>query len=143
MKLLLIPIIGLSLFACNQQAKETKSCCHHKAETTISCKSTYIDSLKTEIMAIHDEVMPQTSHLMKLRSSLKNEITKNSEKTSSFQPTVDSLKLAHDKMMSWMKGYSPSHDKTDTTYFLKQKEAVIIVNQLYTKTILAAEQKLK
>ena len=127
--------------ACNQQEREKKSCCHPKSEN--SGNSTYIDSLKIEIMAIHDEVMPQTSHLIKLRFSLKKHIVADTEKSSSFQPTVDSLKLAHDKMMDWMKGYRASHEKTDTVYFLKQKEEVSLVNSLYTQTIKSAEQKLK
>ena len=145
MKHLIIALIASSIFACNEKVKEesTKSCCHKGSEDSLSCSSSYIDTLKSEIMTIHDEVMPQTGHLMKLRNSLKEQLSTDSSKNKSSQLTIDSLKLAHDKMMEWMQDYNVSHEVSDTIYFLNQKENVTIINELYGKAIYSAEQKLK
>jgi len=145
MRTLILALTVCSLFSCTEQKKEASktSCCHNKTENNLSSEPSYIDSLKTEIMIIHDEVMPQTGHLMKLRNSLKEQLSIDSSKNKSTQLSIDSLKLAHDKMMEWMQGYDASHDLIDTSYFIKQQTEVKFVNEIYKTTIYSAEQKLK
>ena len=120
MKYLTLCIFTLSLFACEKQR-----------------------DIKKEILVIHDEVMPQTGYLMNLRGSLQALTKTDSTKKQTLAPTIDSLKLAHDQMMEWMQGYDASHDMSDTTYFIKQKEKVTVVNKLYITVISSAEQKIK
>lgn len=126
MKNFYIILTLVALAACQQQ--------NNKART---------NELKKEVMAIHDEVMPATSHLLKLRNELKNVSANDSTQTVALQPCIDSLKLAHDKMMEWMNNYNHSYSETDTTYFIEQREQISIVNKLYKATISSAEQKLK
>jgi hypothetical protein len=126
MKFIFLSTITLLLLSCSEQTKQKK----------------VDDNIKTKIMVIHDEVMPATSHLLKLRSSLQKKIETNSNDSATLQLSIDSLLIAHDKMMEWMKGYDASHDLNDSTYFIKQKQKITIVNQLYSSTILSAEQKL-
>ena len=126
MKYIYILLSSLTILACQQETE--------KHLTT---------DLKKEVMAIHDEVMPVTSHLMALRSELKQVYLNDSSQHVTLKPCIDSLKLAHDEMMKWMNNYNHSFSETDTTYYLQQKEKITVVNQLYKTTILSAEQRLK
>lgn len=147
MRYFIVLISVLLVSACSEtqeettEKQETKSCCHHKQGQT-TCE-TYIDSLKANIMEVHDEVMPQTGHLVKLILSLEEKIKSDSIQGVTLQPTVDSLELAHDEMMNWMNDYKASHEVSDTIYFLEQKEKIDRVNFLYKQTIKSAEQKLQ
>ena len=143
MKTISLFLILCSLLACNEETKniDERSCCHDKSKNMTSCTSPYIDSLKKEIMAVHDEVMPQTSHLIKLREVLNKKMKTDTASISLLEPTFDSLKLAHDEMMTWMQNYNASDDVLDTAYFIKQKEDISVVNKLYKSVITSAEEK--
>ena len=126
MKIIFLSTFSLLFLSCCQKTKQNEA----------------DGKIKTEIMVIHDEVMPATTHLLKLRTSLQMQIKTDSNNSATLQLSVDSLLIAHDKMMEWMQGYDASHNLNDSTYFIKQKQEITIVNQLYSSTIQSAEQKL-
>ena len=114
--ILLIPAFLGLLVACKEAPKKecetTNSCCHHKT-VDASDDNAYIAGLKSDIMALHDEVMPKDPYLYELRGQL--EVSEDS-----VQAVLDSVKLAQLAMHTWMREYQASHDNADTAYFLSE-----------------------
>lgn len=89
--------------------------------SSISCKkgqeSTNVNQKMTEVMAIHDEVMPKMSVISKLVGELKP-MADSSDTASPYHQAITDLQAAHKSMMDWMKGFG---DRFDSEEILKGK----------------------
>lgn len=116
-----------------------------------------IAGLETEVLAIHDEVMPKSADIM----SLKSQLSKKIQGIDSLQNVgVSSNTLAEQRikavdlnqklnesdklMMDWMHGYrGDSAKKLDPkeaiTYFEKEKDKILLVKQTTLKSIQEAK----
>jgi uncharacterized protein (DUF342 family) len=79
------------------------------------------ERLKDEIFAIHDEVMPATSDIMRLSRKIRSVKKKNPALTHSATTELDTalfqLEAAHDEMMVWMKNFkSPAKLRSARTH---------------------------
>ncbi|MEX2336026.1 MAG: hypothetical protein WD555_02000 [Fulvivirga sp.] len=98
-----------------------------------------VEKMRNEVMAIHDEVMPEMGALMNLKKQLKakiNQMDSTEEKTDSLQPLVIQLEEADEAMMQWMRSYKePSAE-------MSQDEAMEYL-QVKKKEILEVKKKIK
>ena len=111
-----------------------KSCCH-SAEKVSS--NLYIDSLRGEIMRLHDEViMPKNVLLSKLRSDIQHSAIQEELKTK-FDIQILS---AQREMDSWMKEMGTSYDskslEADTLYFRQQITLAKSIRDSYKAALL-------
>lgn len=116
-----------------------------------------LTGLETEVLAIHDEVMPQQEDIMSLKSQLSKKIqgidslqnvgvSSNTMAEQRIKAVDLSQKLADaDKlMMDWMHAYrGDSAKKLDPKeallYFEKEKERILLVKQATLKSIQEAK----
>lgn len=135
--LLVLAVSSTLMIGCKespkQECKKTGSCCHHKKERLSSDDNAFIAVLKTEIMVLHDEVMPKDPYLRNLRSKLE-------ASNDSVESILDSVVYAQKEMHEWMVNYKSSHDNTDTAYFNNELLKVTKVNELYKVVIPSAER---
>lgn len=107
----------LSLYGCNNEKKQQ-------------------DELYEEVMAIHDEVMPQMSTLMKIEKNLKAQVELNlndslaidSAKLDLLNEVSNKVKKANESMMDWMHNFKQVEDGTPhgevMKYLKEQKESI-------------------
>ncbi len=85
--------------------------------------------MKAEVMAVHDEVMPEMGNLMNLKSQLKEKIS-NRDSLEGFANLeelnllIQNLEEAGEAMMDWMRNYKdPSGEMTEdhALEYLKEK----------------------
>jgi alanyl-tRNA synthetase len=116
-------------------------------------KADKVQELETEVLAIHDEVMPQMDDIMSLKSQLSKKIQSldslQNEGVSSNTTAEERIKAVDlnqrlndsDKlMMDWMHAYrGDSAKKLDpkaaVLYFEQQKEKILLVKQQTVKAI--------
>jgi hypothetical protein len=114
----------------------------------LSCESKEkeVEKLKSETIAIHDEVMPKMDDIMKLKKSLKNEQDSASE-NNNIQGLIIALEESDKAMMNWMRNYDPRmEDMTDDEkikYLKKQRASISEVSEKMNKSIAEAEEYLK
>jgi nitrous oxide reductase accessory protein NosL len=76
------------------------------------------DTLKTEAMQVHDEIMPKMGELMELRGELsanEPEFISKEAYIKEISTAAEYLKASHDAMMSWMQDYSEKFPYGDPT----------------------------
>ncbi len=112
-------------------------------------------SLEEEVMAIHDEVMPQMGHLSVLLDSLQHLVVGMQADTlaidtalvSSMQTAANQLTIADEAMMDWMRHYKkPGEDMTEEqkmAYLEAEKVKVNEVKDKMLKSISEAEELLQ
>jgi hypothetical protein len=114
----------------------------------LSCESKEkeVEKLKSETIAIHDEVMPKMDDIMRLKKSLKT----NQDSTSEgdiIQDLIIALEESDKAMMNWMRNYEPRMegmtDDEKITYLKKQKASISEVSKEMNKSITEAEEFLK
>ena len=73
-----------------------------------SCSSE-TEKLRSEVMAVHDEVMPQMDDIMreKARLTVLMEDTRDSAKIIQIRTAISELDAADEGMMQWMRSFSP------------------------------------
>jgi hypothetical protein len=115
----------------------------------ISCESKEkeVEKLKTETIAIHDEVMPKMDDIMKLKKSLKAEQDSvSTEKSTDIQQLIISLENSDRAMMNWMRNYDPQmegmSDEEKIEYLKKQKASIHEVSEQMKSSISEAENYL-
>jgi hypothetical protein len=115
----------------------------------ISCESKEkeVEKLKTETIAIHDEVMPKMDDIMKLKKSLKAEQDSvSTEKSTDIQQMIISLENSDRAMMNWMRNYDPQmegmSDEEKIEYLKKQKASIHEVSEQMKSSISEAENYL-
>lgn len=107
------------------------------------------DKMYTEIMKIHDDVMPEMSTIHRLRKNLKK-IDTTLVKTPNY-PTIlnhlSALEKADEGMMSWMAEFSnPTSDAEEATalnYLENEKIKITAVREQMLKSIADAEEVLE
>ena len=89
------------------------------------------DSLKDEVMAIHDEVMPKMGDLRRTRKDLvklaDSIIVTDSTKAAALMALADQIGEASEGMMQWMRAYEPAFEGTDEeiqAYLEEQKKSI-------------------
>ncbi len=87
-----------------------------------------IDSLKSEVMFIHDEVMPKYGVLRRARRDLLMQadslLESNPERAAMLTTVAEEMAQANEQMMSWMRAFELNYDTTEQAqriYFEEQK----------------------
>ena len=93
----------------------------------------------SEVMAVHDEVMPKMDDIMSLKSSLDSAI-KVSPDSAKAKELYVALDLADNQMMDWMEKYDSESVKGKSEeqinkYFVDQKTKITEVKVLTVKSI--------
>ncbi|MEZ4775042.1 MAG: hypothetical protein R3D00_17795 [Bacteroidia bacterium] len=134
-----VVVLIVSLAACS-----VKTGHNHSSENTDSP----VAKLMGEVMAVHDEVMPQMSKLYDLKKSLaeKTETLGDSapdmEMRTKIEAAMQLLEKADESMMNWMRNFEdPGESDVEkaTAYLEKEKERVLEVQQAMNEGIQAAE----
>ncbi|WP_143961936.1 hypothetical protein [Litoribacter populi] len=108
-------------------------------ENTSQTESNDHTELREEVIAIHDEVMPQMGRLKSLErrvasqkdSLVAQDSTIYAEEISQKAAIVDELHQAYDEMFVWMRQFRPDEVETENeeAYLLEQREKVKEVNR--------------
>lgn len=104
-------------------------------------KQSEISSLYDEVMFIHDEVMPETTTIHKLKKQLRSKDTKDSIVLS----LISDLENADEMMMSWMAEFGKYKEMTNETdsvkieYLKEEKIKIERVSEAMKTTIIEAE----
>lgn len=95
-----------------------------------------LDSLKAEVIAIHDEVMPKMGELRRTRKDLMlkaDSLSKtDSVRASVLSDLANDIADASEGMMVWMRAYEPEFEGTEAeirAYFEAEKKAIQKVNK--------------
>jgi len=138
--LILLSLLSVLCFACGKDKDQEK-----------------LTGLETEVLAIHDEVMPQQEDIMSLKSQLSKKIqgidslqnvgvSSNTMAEQRIKAVDLNQKLADaDKlMMDWMHAYRGDsakklEPKEALLYFEKEKERILLVKQATLKSIQEAK----
>ena len=96
-------------------------------------KKKEIEHLTTEVMAVHDEVMPLMDDLYKTRSQLQKKLDlDSSQMKSETLLVITNLKAGQDAMMGWMQNFDLQYEgETDVdtySYFIEQKKTIWTVS---------------
>jgi hypothetical protein len=120
------------------------------AVIALSCESKEkeVEKLKTETIAIHDEVMPKMDDIMKLKKSLKiKQDSANENEQGNIQNLIIALEESDKAMMNWMRNYDPRmEDMSDAEkieYLKNQKSSISEVSDKMKQSIAEAEEYLK
>jgi len=109
-------------------------------------KEADIEKLKSETIAIHDEVMPKMDDIMKLKKSLRNEMD-STQSNEEIQQLIILLEEADKAMMNWMRNYDPRMEnmteEEKIEYLNEQKLSISEVSKKMNKSISEAEEYLK
>lgn len=109
-----------------------------------------VEKLKAEVMAIHDEVMPEMGTLMNLQKELKDKIsdldTTDKSMADSLRRLVKQLEEADEAMMQWMRNYKdPSPEMSEEKaleYLESKKESITEVKNKINASKAAAQAAL-
>lgn len=110
----------------------------------LSCdnKQAQIDALETEVIQIHDEVMPKNIEINRLRRQLKTiaqDSTLNEATQQDLKVHIQQLTLAEESMSNWMVEYAaPSESDTfeaNIEMLKKEKEKIIKVRDLMLSSL--------
>ena len=103
-------------------------------------QKTEFDNLFAEVMKIHDDVMPETNNLYKLKKNAQENIAVLPDTNSMIKELMDIQILsdkADDAMMDWMANFKipESEHKSKITYLQNEKIAITDVIELILGTI--------
>ena len=92
----------------------------------VSCTSR-LEKLETEVMELHDEVMPLMDSLYKIRMQLQLKAETDSTRVE-LTESINEIMTAEEAMMNWMRNYNPSFNGADDAesvlYFSDQKASI-------------------
>jgi hypothetical protein len=124
--ILVILIIGLTFASCGNKDQ--------------------VSELKAEVMAIHDEVMPEMGNLRKVRKQLISlSETKDSVEAEELSQLAEDIELANESMMEWMRNFEPLFEGTPeekTDYLKAQKESIAEVKEKMLSALEAGQKAL-
>jgi hypothetical protein len=123
--MLLLPVFIFS--SCNQNASEKK-----EAATVPDA----VEKKRSEVMTIHDAIMPEMGTIMNLKKQLKEKAAAMDSTGSIYKEQLDSiyfsieqLEAADEAMMQWMRTYKDPADsvsKEEAIEYLELKEEEIL-----------------
>ncbi len=126
------------LISCNGNNKEKEK-----------LKESEIESLKTEVIGVHDEVMPKMDKIMQLKAKLNQNIEEISDSTSSdslviVRNLLNDLEVADASMMVWMRNYDPMMDdmshEEKLLYLEEKNKEIQLVRQQMLSAIAQSEE---
>ena len=107
------------------------ACGHSKKKETQTNGEISLDSLKSEVLSIHDEVMPKMGELRRTRKDLlfraDSLMETDAERAAMLTTVADEIDAANESMMQWMRAYEPEFEGTDEEirqYLEDQKVAI-------------------
>lgn len=104
-----------------------------------------IDSLKKEVMAIHDTTMDDMSEVSRLQKELKARQDTTNIDSTMVQTTLKRLQKSHKDMMKWMRQYENVDNKPEwsdeekVSYLTTQKDRVAELKDYMATTIQEAQ----
>lgn len=118
----------LLMTSCDYSAPETKN---GKVVKALDGTDSPREKLATQVMAIHDSVMPKMDNIMKLKMRLKASIDTTNSDTFKLAAlnAINQLEIADEQMMQWMRNYNPPADsipEQEAMSYLKDQEKKII-----------------
>lgn len=131
MKTFLIIIFGIFI---------TASCSNKKKDS--------VASLKEEVMALHDEVMPKMGELHKTQKqllTLADSAGGGSLAAQKYRELAETIELANESMMDWMRNYEPNYAGTEQEireYLEGQKTSISRVKEDMLKSLEAGKDAL-
>ena len=132
-----ILLLGLIItISCNKSGKG-----EHAEENAPSGNPN--QALYEQVMDIHDEVMPKTDEIYKLKKELQDKITKSPDMTADKKKELDMILLeldsADDSMMDWMHKFNPLPDTANQEkareYLENEMEKIKKVRELINGSI--------
>lgn len=150
MKNIVLMLAAVSMFACDssQQGSQTQQT---PEETRLEARQ---DSLFNEVMAIHDEVMPEMERIYRLQKKLNQVIDSLETEGAAVPVPVDSLrelsaelKEADDAMMNWMRSNDFQFEGMESKEIMEELESekknIIVVRDKMLNSIQQAEEVLQ
>jgi gas vesicle protein len=139
MNKILAIILAIGMLACSQTENK-------KAED----KVLDLESIKTKVMELHDEVMPEMGNLRKQEKALRKkaeELRENSEDAAAekLEKLADDVAAAKDDMMSWMRQFDPTVEGSKEElekYMSDQLKSIKKVNKKMKKALKDAKESL-
>ena len=123
-----------------EQAKDKTD--FYEEEEIIALEQSENDKLFAEVMAIHDEVMPEMGDIRRTRKGLLDKLEHTSDEAVGklLQEQADKLNESHEAMMGWMRQFNPNQDSavSDSAYYvylLDQKQKMIEVRDLMVNSL--------
>ncbi|XOV91940.1 MAG: hypothetical protein ACFHWX_17245 [Bacteroidota bacterium] len=102
-------------------------------------KSGNLQSLKDEVMAVHDEVMPKMGDMRKTSKSLQMKAeTLDSLGALELKSLAGDIEAANEFMMQWMRQFEPTLEGTEEElmkYYSEQKKAILQVKDSMNHTL--------
>lgn len=105
-----------------------------------SCKQeNKVEKMKAEVMAVHDDVMPEMGNLMNLKSQLKEKISsldslEGLANLEELNLLIQNLEEADEAMMDWMRNYKdPSGEMTEDQALEYLKEKIKSIKEVKQK----------
>jgi hypothetical protein len=141
LSLLALPLLMIALLtSCGESTKKSEAQEPEQiSDEELIRQDLERDALLTQVMAIHDEVMPKMEDIMKLKSKLKDR--------EDADEILDALETAEKAMMNWMRNFkAPSKDASfDQTmeYLEAQRESISQVRDQMLEAIANAEMALE
>ena len=96
-----------------------------------------IKSMREDVMAVHDEVMPKMGELRKMEKSLQQKaaellLADSTMDVSSYTAAANEIASANEAMMGWMRAYEPNFEGSNeeiAAYLEAQKKSIDQVKQ--------------
>ena len=108
-----------------------------------------LQTLKDEVIAIHDEVMPKMGELRKTRMALEaladSVIVSDSVRAQSLSAFASDIAAANEGMMQWMRNFEPEFEGTNEeikAYLEEQKIAVTKVKDDMNASLASGKEAL-
>lgn len=125
----LIPVTLIFFFiSCGKKSEKPKAIESIKDEIPLDMdREISIDSLRSQVLAIHDEVMPEMGALRKTRKELLSVADSLRKRAAMLSAVADEIGNANESMMQWMRAYEPEFEGTDEEikqYLEDQKVAI-------------------
>jgi hypothetical protein len=104
-------ILIIIVCGCKQKSNEGEN---HDHSASDSIETSGNEALYSEVMKVHDEVMPKMNDIYTLKEELKKKLstekTLSEEKKKEIDATISKLDSASESMMIWMRGFRPLPD---------------------------------
>ena len=134
-------LIVLFVVACGS-SEEAKDKTDLYEEEIIPIDQTENEKLFAEVMAIHDEVMPEMGDIRRTRKGLLDKLETTTDEATAEVLKEQAYKLdeSHEAMMNWMRQFNPTQDSSVSdsayhVYLLDQKDKMIVVRDLMVNSL--------
>ncbi|MEQ8476133.1 MAG: hypothetical protein RIB54_07820 [Fulvivirga sp.] len=110
-------------------------------------------ALYDDVMDVHDEMMPKMENMMSMKGKLKEKVdllkeeAAQSELVNELENIIQSLEIADEAMMNWMRQFDPETDSLSheeiVEYYTLQKQKMDSVKVIMVEAIESASAKLE